>query len=432
MYAGQEANAVTDGGGWRNRIVGEGEMDPREIHMHPLNWRAHGEEQAGALDALLGEVGWVQRVIVNRRTGNLVDGHLRVELALRREEPVVPVLYVDLDEAEEGLVLATLDPIGAMAAVNAVAYDQLLRQVEAESESLQALLAKQAEEAGLYQEPGEVPEAPEPQVDRAEELRAKWGTERGQVWQVGRHRLMCGDSTSEADVARLLDGGKPLLMVTDPPYGVEYDAGWRDEAAARGLIAHAARRVGKVQNDDRVDWADAFRLFPGDVFYTWSPPGDHLILTGLAVQAAGYDIRYQIIWAKPRFVISRGHYHWQHEVCWYAVKKGRQAHWCGDRSQTSLWEIALDKNVEGGHSTQKPVECMARPIRNHEGDVYDPFLGSGTTMVAAEQLGRVCYGMEIAPKYVAVTLERMAGMGLEPRLAETKSPADEGGAAGDA
>jgi DNA modification methylase len=100
------------------------------------------------------------------------------------------------------------------------------------------------------------------------------------------------------------------------------------------------------------------------------------------------------------------------------VRKGDTGHWIGDRSQTTVWGIVLDKNVEGGHSTQKPTECMARPIRNHEGDVYDPFLGSGTTMVAAHQEGRACYGMEIEPKYVAVALERLQGLGLSPRLVQ--------------
>ncbi len=109
----------------------------------------------------------------------------------------------------------------------------------------------------------------------------------------------------------------------------------------------------------------------------------------------------------------------RHEPCWYAVRKGKAACRTDDRTQTTLWQINLDKNVEGGHSTQKPVECMARPIRNHgkEGDgVYDPFLGSGTTMVAAEQLNRRCFGIEIEPKYCAVILERMTGQGCECKL----------------
>jgi DNA modification methylase len=119
-------------------------------------------------------------------------------------------------------------------------------------------------------------------------------------------------------------------------------------------------------------------------------------------------MRAQIIWAKTAFAISRGHYHWQYEPCWYAFRPGSPADWIGGRSQSTLWQIGWDKNVEGGHSTQKPVECMARPIRNHEGDVYEPFAGSGTTLVAAQNLERRCYAIEIHPPYVAVILERMA------------------------
>jgi len=120
----------------------------------------------------------------------------------------------------------------------------------------------------------------------------------------------------------------------------------------------------------------------------------------------GFEVRYQLIWAKPHFVISQGHYHGRHEPCWYAVRKGEDAHWRGDHAQTTLREISLDPNVLGGHSTQKPLECMAFPIRNHTGDVYDPFLGSGTTLIAAEQLGRICYGMEIESAYCEVIIAR--------------------------
>jgi len=259
---------------------------------------------------------------------------------------------------------------------------------------------------------------PGPQIDRAAELQEQWGTERGQVWQVGRHKIMCGDSTSAEDVARLMGDAEPMLCVTDPPYGVEYDPAWRQKAAEDGLLAYAARRVGEVQNDDRVDWAQAISLFAGSVLYCWH---DALSASGTQqmIEASGFELRSQIVWAKRHFPISRGHYHWRHEVCWYAFRKGAQVHWIGDHKQTTVWDdITLDKNAEGGHSTQKPVECMARPIRNHEGAVYDPFLGSGTTIVACEQLGRIGYGMEISEKYVAVTLQRLADMGLEPMLTD--------------
>jgi DNA modification methylase len=126
------------------------------------------------------------------------------------------------------------------------------------------------------------------------------------------------------------------------------------------------------------------------------------------LEDAGFQIRSQIIWAKPRFVISRGHYHWQHETCWYAVKKGATGHWSGDRSQTTLWQIAHPKS-ETGHGTQKPVECMRRPIENNSSPgqaIYEPFSGSGTTIVAAEQTGRICLCLEISPAYVDVSVKR--------------------------
>lgn len=402
--------------GWRNSIARYGEEAPEQLLAHPRNFRIHPKNQQQALEGALNDLGWLAPVVVNETTQHVIDGHLRIELAISRGEKSVPVAYVNLSEAEEVEALLTFDPIGAMAATDKANLDALLRDVATGEAAVQAMLSELAKDAGL--DYGKEPkEAPEPQTDRAAELQAKWQTQRGQVWSVGRHRLMCGDSTSAEDVARLFGGGdKPAITVTDPPYGVEYDAGWRDEAAAKGLIAHAARRVGEVANDDRIDWSDAWRLCPGGVIYCWHA-GRHASTVQGSLETAGFEMRCQIIWAKSRFVISRGHYHWQHEPCWYAVKKGQQAHWAGDRSQTTLWEIALDKNVEGGHSTQKPVECMARPIRNHEGDVYDPFLGSGTTIVAAEQLGRAGFGMEINPGYLAASLERLAGMGLSPVLA---------------
>jgi DNA modification methylase len=232
------------------------------------------------------------------------------------------------------------------------------------------------------------------------------------------HQIFVGDSTDPACVQRLLGREKPFLMVTDPPYGVDYDPAWRQESAEAGHLAYAARRIGEVANDDRADWREAWRLFPGDVVYCWHA-GKHASKVQASIEAAGFEIRSHLIWSKPHFPISRGHYHWRHEPCWYAIRQGSQAFWCGGHEQTTVWEITLDRNAVGGHGTQKPVECMARPIRNHgrKGDiVYDPFLGSGTTLVAAEQEARIAYGCEIEPKYVAAALERLAGMGLEPRL----------------
>lgn len=227
----------------------------------------------------------------------------------------------------------------------------------------------------------------------------------GDVWLCGRHRVACGDSTKTEDVERLLAGVKPNLMVTDPPYGVDYDPDWRNHAyMPNGLTVRA---IGRVGNDNRSDWREAWALFPGQVAYCWHG-GRHAAIVQQSLEAVGFVIRCQIVWAKPRFVISRGDYHWQHEPCWYAVRKGATGHWSGDRSQTTLWQIEHMKS-ETGHSTQKPVECMRRPVENNSNPgqaVYDPFLGSGTTVIACEQTGRICYAQELLPVYVDVAVQR--------------------------
>lgn len=385
-------------------------LDPADLEQNPRNWREHPAPQAHALSASLDTVGWAGAALFNRRTNRLVDGHLRQKQAIERGE-LLPVLVGEWSEAQEAYILATLDPIAAAARANETALDSLLAEIHAAVERgeldadtshlddlLRDVLRSEVEpQSGLL--PGVDPD----EVPTAESVPAR--CQAGDLWALGEHRLLCGDSTKTADVGRLLAGATPRLMVTDPPYGVEYDPNWRNEAADKGLIAHAASRVGEVANDDRTDWREAWALFPGDVLYCWHADR-HASSVQESVAAAGFEIRCQIIWAKTNFAISRGHYNWQHEPCWYAVRKDATAHWQGDHSQTTLWPITLDQNVEGGHSTQKPVECMARPLRNHEGDVYDPFLGSGTTLIAAESLGRRCYGLEIEPVYCDVILAR--------------------------
>jgi DNA modification methylase len=270
---------------------------------------------------------------------------------------------------------------------------------------------------------GETAPAPDAQMDRAEELREKWGTERGQLWLIpsrsvpGReHRLLCGDSTSAEDVVRLMGGERAALMVTDPPYGVEYEPGHRDTAT------HTDRLIG----DDRADWEAAYREFAGDVAYVWCA-GLRLREVASSLEAAGFDIRTQIVWVKPYQQMSRGDYHWQHENCWYAVRRGKTSNWQGDRQQTSVWEATPPGDPYGrseddraSHPTQKPAALFVKAINNNTAAgaiAYDAFFGSGTAAVAAEQTGRLCYGCEIEPKYVAVALQRLADMGLEPRLA---------------
>jgi DNA modification methylase len=205
-------------------------------------------------------------------------------------------------------------------------------------------------------------------------------------------------------------------MVTDPPYGVNYDPAWRNQA---GLGKTA--RTGKVENDHRADWREAWALFPGDVAYVWHG-ALHATTVAESLTATGFEIRAQVVWAKERLVLGRGHYHWQHEPCWYAVRSGAQGHWSGGRKQTTLWSIpSRDQDADTVHGTQKPVACMRRPIENNSSPgqaVYEPFSGSGTTIIAAEMSARSCHAIELSPAYVDVAVRRWAAFtGKEAVLA---------------
>jgi DNA modification methylase len=217
-----------------------------------------------------------------------------------------------------------------------------------------------------------------------------------------------------------LDGEKPTLLITDPPYGVGLDMEWRDRAGINRLgpaepsyLRTKGHRNTSVSNDTVADWSAAYALVPSlEVAYVWHSTS-HLIEVGQGLEALGFELRQQIVWVKTVPVISRSAYNWQHEPCWYAVKKGKRARWAGDGAHATAWQLASPKMTHGGsteqkfdHPTQKPVDCMARPLRNHPGDAYDPFLGSGTTLIAAEMLGRRCFALEIEPKYVQTAIER--------------------------
>lgn len=235
-------------------------------------------------------------------------------------------------------------------------------------------------------------------------------TKPGDVYELGdlRHRFQCGDSTDAEVVKKTLNGAEPILMVTDPPYGVNYDPDWRNHAFRSDGTPIGARAIGKVINDHQIDWSAAYSLFKGNIVYVWHS-GLYAKQVQEQLENLGFEIVAQLIWAKNGHVIGRGDYHFQHEPCWYAVRKNKNHNWQGSRSETSLWQIDRNKKNETGHSTQKPVECMARPIRNNTTvgqQVYDPFLGSGTTIIAGEQLKRQVFGNEISPEYCDLIVAR--------------------------
>ena len=363
-------------------------------------------------------------IVFNDTTGELVSGHQRVgELKTAGATTVerdgnqgiivhpktgdrFPVRFVQWDATKQRMAnLSANNP-----ALAGEFTEETIEQVRAlENEALfnelqldKLLAAEEAkvgepEPTGGNCDPDEVPEPP-----------AEPFSKRGDLWLLGDHRILCGDSTSAEDVARLLGKEAPHLMVTDPPYGVEYDADWRNHAFRADGSPIAGIAVGKVANDDRCDWSPAWALFPGSVAYVWHS-GKHASEVQTSLFLHEFEVRWQIIWAKNNFAIGRGDYHPKHECCWYVVKKGCTSHYNGDRTQTTLWEIPKPQKSETGHSTQKPVECMARPITNNSkrGDsVYEPFSGSGTTIIAGEMLGRRVFACEIEPAYVDVAVAR--------------------------
>ncbi|MFH1566812.1 MAG: DNA methyltransferase, partial [Gemmatimonadota bacterium] len=395
-------------GGWANRIVAHGSKPASQFQAHPDNFRLHPQAQRDAVAASLRELGWVNVVLENVRTGHLIDGHERIFQALQNDDAEVPYIQVDLSEQEEALALSILDPITSMATVDAAKLDELLRDVSTGEEALQALLATLAEDAGLYQaEPAPDPGA---QVDRAAELQEQWQTARGQVWEIpgqaGTHRLMCGDSTSEEDVQRLMAGKEPETVFFDPPYDADGDV----------LSVRWSCRDVLVFTDHRhlldcvEGWPEFRSVFVWDGVTSWFTPGWPLARGKFCLWfgESDYDpngAHYGEPDAARTVRNTRGEYHYKPDP------RGKHL--------STVYQFQ-NTRVEGEHAHAKPLEWVRMLIANcTNGVVFDPFCGSGTTIVACEQLKRLSRGMESAAENVAVTLERVAQMGLVPELVAT-------------
>ncbi len=380
------------------------------------NARSHDQAQIAQIAASMREFGWTYPVLIDEDDG-ILCGHGRILAAQKLKLVEVPVMVArGWSEAQKRAYILADNRL----ALSATWDDALLRielsDLQSAGFDLNLTGFSAIDLRGIFSteegltDPDEVPEAPAVPV-----------SELGDMWLLGEHRLVCGDCTDKMTVELALDGQRPHLMVTDAPYGVLYDPDWRNKALRADGTPRDGRAIGKVRNDERIDWREAWALFPGDVAYCWHADR-HASAVQASLEAVGFEVRSQIIWAKTRFAIGRGHYHWQHEPAWYVVRKGENASWAGDRKQSTLWTINHIKS-ETGHSTQKPVECMARPILNNSqpGDhVYDPFVGSGTTIIAAQVNKRVAHCVEIDPVYVDVCCLRFAAFtGVEPILADT-------------
>jgi DNA modification methylase len=382
-----------------------------EVKLVDLDWlkgyqnnaKHHPPEQVERIGNSIQRFGFNAPVLA-RADGTLIAGHGRMLAAHQLKLDKVPcIVLADLNDDEaKAYCLADnrLSDLGE--------WDESLLKAELldiSEKDLALMLAagwNEAEFAQLmHDEIGEDLDGKDDEV--GVEDGAKAITKLGDVWNLGDHQIICGDSTNPICVGTLLAGRRPHLMVTDPPYGVEYDASWRNEAGVSN-----SQSTGKVLNDDRADWTEVWNLFPGDVAYVWHA-SLKTVIVAQSLEKCDFQLRSLITWAKSSLVIGRSHYHFQTEPCWYAVRKGRNGHWNGSRTETNLWEIAKMKRNDSIHSTQKPVECMLRPIVNNslQGDyIYEPFSGSGTTIIACEQTNRKCLAIELNPLYVDVAIKR--------------------------
>lgn len=400
-----------------------------DLIPYARNSRTHSDEQISKVMASLVEFGWTNPILLDDATG-VIAGHGRMIAALRLYDQGKQIRMPSGEQLPVGMV-PTINCAGwteaqkraYIIADNALAaeagWDGTLLGLELQDltsmdfnldllgfspDNLAAALGTASlggndDVKELLTDPDEVPPAPKDPVSAP-----------GDVWLLGPHRLVCGDCTDADTVAKALGGITPMLMVTDQPYGVEYDADRR----ARGMTDGFQRAKGKVANDDRADWAEAWSLFPGDVAYVWHGYRKAYEAEG-GLRAAGFFPRAQIVWRKVRMTLSPANinvktmgYNPQHECCFYAIRDGAAPKWAGNRSQSTVWDIDHAKS-ETGHSTQKPVECMRRPMENNSAPgqpVYDPFMGSGTSIIAAEQIGRVSLGVELNPAYVDVAVIR--------------------------
>jgi DNA modification methylase len=403
-------------------------MYAEELDTNSRNWHLHPYAQEAALRDAKKEIGWAGAFLYNERTKRLIDGHLRKKIAKKRER--IPFLVGSWSEEEEAKILATLDPIGMMAQVNKGALEALLGSVRFESSAITSLLETMVGEAAskCIVDPAELVELAD-QIERADELKKKWKTVKGQLWEAPpSHRVVCGDSTDSLVLAALRQGADPLhLICTDPPYGVDY----RSKTA--WMAKHGAQRRRAAIENDALKPNDIRRLFgnalklaasnatPGAVIYATVPSGSLLPFFIAALEDGGFTFKHSLVWVKNAPVLGRGDYNYQHELILYGWILTGPHYFVADRAKSSVFEVDRPQSSPF-HATTKPLELIARLIMNSSRKhdiVYDPFCGSGTTLLACHQLGRIGFGVELDPGYVAVTLERLSALGLKPKLIAT-------------
>lgn len=393
-------------------------LTKKDLRPHSLNANKGTDKGRKMLALSLSRLG-AGRSIVTDKAGHIIAGNKTFEAAKDRDVLIVPsdgrklvvVQRTDLDiNSKEALELAIAD--------NRVAEIDLDWDPAALKQYTEVDLGMFWSDAELRRILGEGPDltAPEARIDDAAELLKKWHVKRGQTWQIGTHRLLCADCTKPENWVSLMRGVRANMSFTDPP--------WNVGIGGDGNPRHKQRPL--LENDrlSPAEFKDFLLAFAKNL-QEWCT-GDVYCILGASewpsldaqLREAGYHWSATIIWVKDIFVLGRSKYHRRYEPLWYGWGKSGKSSFNATRDLDDVWEIPRPRNSEE-HPTMKPVELVARAIENSSergGTVVDPFVGAGSTIVAAEKLGRVCYGMDIEPKYVAVTLERMAEMGLEAKV----------------
>jgi DNA modification methylase len=397
----------------------------RELVKYEANSRTHSDAQIAKIVRSINEFGFTNPLLIDEHNV-IIAGHGRLAAALEAGLDELPCIVLDgLTEAQKAALVIADNKIALDAGWD---KDILLSQFDFLKQFDYDLTLTGFDLEELCEIlPDELPEVfcGEDDLPLAAETRSQLGD----VWLLGDHRLLCGDSTVATDVERLLAGQHPNTMVTDPPYGVKLDMSWRDTAKPDG----SKNNKNVVKNDDRADWYDTYTLFPGAIAYVWHASAfTDVVMANL--RDAGFEVKQQIIWRKNAFVLGRSNYHWQHEPCWYAVKKGNKSNWKGDRKQTTVWDCdapnrsgSASKDDKTEHPTQKPVELFSRSITHHTNPgeyIYDPFAGSGTLMIACEKTKRRALMMELDTKYCDVIIQRYENYSGKQAVREAKDGSD--------
>lgn len=397
----------------------------RDLTKYHGNSRTHSDEQIAKLVRSINEFGFTNPLLIDENNV-IIAGHGRLAAALEAGLDELPcIVLAGLSDAQKAALVIADNKIALDAGWD---KDILLGQFEFLKQFDYDLTLTGFDFEELCEIfPEELPEA----FCDEDDLPAAVATQAqlGDLWLLGDNRLLCGDSTVQTDVDRLLGGQHPNTMVTDPPYGVKLDMSWRKEA--RGSTGD---NTNVVKNDDRADWYDTYVLFPGAIAYVWHASAfTDVVMANL--RNAGFECKQQIIWRKNHLVLGRSNYHWQHEPCWYAIKKGAKSNWKGDRKQTTVWDAnspnqsagkSLDDKTE--HPTQKPVELFIKSIIHHTNPgeyVYDPFAGSGTLMIACEKTKRRALMMELDPKYCDIIIQRYENYSGKKAIREAKDGSTE-------